>query len=145
LLLKLRDLFLFLNSATQDKETAESGQAKAHFSKAMKAIKTFKRATTVVRATRRFKRGPLNTILKIPQEEAMAKIMEENHKQLESETKDLHRCASGQVATHLKSTREEENLSQRISQLQLEQAKQTLEERTSKLRHTVCHLMPDTT
>ncbi|XP_048759440.2 testis-specific serine/threonine-protein kinase 1-like [Ostrea edulis] len=134
---------LGLNIATKDKEIAKSGEAKAGFSKAMKAMKTFKCATTVIRATGRFRKGPLNTILKIPQEEAMAKIIEEKHKQLDSETKELHRCASGRLATHLKSILQEENLSKRKSQLQMEHAKQTHDERASQLRHTVLHLMPN--
>lgn len=121
----------------------KSGAGKAGFGRAMKAMKTFKRATTVIRATRRFRKGPLNTILKISQEEAMAKIMDQNHKQQEMETKELHRCTSGHLATHLKTLLREENLEKKKSQLEMEQAKQVQEERTCKLRQTVLHLMPN--
>ncbi|XP_078318714.1 testis-specific serine/threonine-protein kinase 1-like [Crassostrea virginica] len=138
-----QQLGLNIETSPKDKETVKSGVGKAGFGRAMKAMKTFKRATTVIRATRRFRKGPLNTILKISQEEAMAKIMDQNHKQQEMETKELHRCTSGHLATHLKTLLREENLEKKKSQLEMEQAKQVQEERTCKLRQTVLHLMPN--
>ncbi|XP_061175063.1 testis-specific serine/threonine-protein kinase 1-like [Saccostrea echinata] len=135
---------LNIDTSTEKKDPpVKSGLGKAGFSRAMKGLRTFKRATTVIRATRRFKRGPLNTILKISQEEAMAKIMDQNHKQVEHETKELHRCTSGKLATHLKAVMHEENLSKKKSQLEMEQAKQEHDEKTSRLRQTVLHLMPN--
>lgn len=127
----------------KDKKPVKSGLGKAGFGRAMKAMKTFKRATTVIRATRRFRKGPLDTILKISQEEAMAKILDENHKKQEHEIKELHRCTSGRLASQLKTMLNEENLEKKKSQLEMEQAKQRQEERTCKLRQTVLHLMPN--
>lgn len=127
----------------KDKKPVKSGLGKAGFGRAMKAMKTFKRATTVIRATRRFRKGPLDTILKISQEEAMAKIIDENHKKQEHEFNELHRCTSGRLASQLKTMLNEENLEKKKSQLEMEQAKQRQEERTCKLRQTVLHLMPN--
>nr|XP_011450982.2 testis-specific serine/threonine-protein kinase 1 [Crassostrea gigas] len=138
-----QQLGLNIEETPKDKKPVKSGLGKAGFGRAMKAMKTFKRATTVIRATRRFRKGPLDTILRISQEEAMAKILDENHKKQEHEIKELHRCTSGRLASQLKTMLNEENLEKKKSQLEMEQAKQRQEERTCKLRQTVLHLMPN--
>lgn len=73
----------------------------------------------------------------------MAKIIDDNHKKQEHESKELRRCTSGRLASQLKTMLKEENLEKKKSQLEMEQAKQRQEERTCKLRQTVLHLMPN--
>lgn len=59
------------------------------------AINKFKQAARVVTAVHRFRRGPLHTILNMPQEQAIQIVVENNIKNIERDKQSLHGCLSG--------------------------------------------------
>ena len=75
-----------------NKSTAGGGGA---FKSAKEAINKFKYAARVVTAVHRFRRGPLNTILNMPQEQAIQIVVENNIKNIERDKQSLHGCLSG--------------------------------------------------
>lgn len=75
-----------------NKLTAGGGGA---FKSGKAAINKFKHAARVVTAVHRFRRGPLKTILNMPQEQAIQIIVENNIKNIERDKQSLHGCLSG--------------------------------------------------
>ncbi|ESO94783.1 hypothetical protein LOTGIDRAFT_161034 [Lottia gigantea] len=86
------------STAMKDKDTS-SKKAKVNFKKAVRALNKFKMAVRVVTATKRFRRGPLNTILSISQEKAMEEMIERRKKEQSHALRHLHYTECGKVAT----------------------------------------------
>lgn len=127
-------IILILDEILKDKKFVKFGLGKVGFGRVMKAMKIFKRVIIVIRVTRRFRKGFLDIIFKIFQEEVMVKILDENYKKQEYEIKEFYRCISGRLVSQFKIMFNEENLEKKKSQLEMEQVKQRQEERICKFR-----------
>ncbi|XP_046544341.1 LOW QUALITY PROTEIN: testis-specific serine/threonine-protein kinase 1-like [Haliotis rubra] len=120
------------------------GGGMARFKKAANALNRFKMAVRVVTAMRRFKRGPITTILTIPQEQAMAKIINVRENQTVQEVKEMRFTPSGKVASVLGSTRRHES---EVKQETADAADAERKKKEDKLKmwgDTFAHLVPDT-
>ncbi|OWF38998.1 CBL-interacting protein kinase 10-like [Mizuhopecten yessoensis] len=119
------------------------GQKKSAFGKATNALATFRRAAKVVTAVKRFKRKPLNTILNMPQEEAMAKIIHTREKADSTEIKDLHFSESGKMAALIGKERKDATFERRQSETLRDNENRAKEERRGLFGHTLSVLTPD--
>ncbi|XP_060070661.1 uncharacterized protein LOC132550588 [Ylistrum balloti] len=120
----------------------EEGQRKSAFGKAANALATFRRAARVVTAVKRFQRKPLNTILNMPQDQAMAKIIHTREKCASYEIKDLHFSQAGKAATLSGRRRKEIALEARQSEILRQNEFRATEERRGLFGHTLSILTP---
>lgn len=119
------------------------GQGKEAFGKAFKALATFKRAARVVAAVKRFKRKPLNTILNMPQEQAMAKILHVREQCDANEMKELHFSQAGKVAALSGNVRKQVALIERQTKEFQESKTREKVERRGLFDATLSVLIPD--
>ncbi|XP_063445147.1 testis-specific serine/threonine-protein kinase 2-like [Mytilus trossulus] len=113
------------------------------FSYAVKTLNKFKNAAKVVTAMNRFRRGPLNSILKMPQEKALHIIVEKHMENTENDKKLLHSCLGGKVAKLcLQQKQEKYEIQMRPVREQIEKVKEETEKK-DLLFSTVGHLIPD--
>ncbi|CAG2239223.1 Probable serine/threonine-protein kinase HSL1 [Mytilus edulis] len=113
------------------------------FSNAVKTLNKFKNAAKVVTAMNRFRRGPLNSILKMPQEKALHIIVEKHIENTEHDKKLLHSCLGGKVAKQcLQQKQEKYEIQMRPVREQIEKVKEEIEKK-DLLFSTVGHLIPD--
>ncbi|KAK3090434.1 hypothetical protein FSP39_011834 [Pinctada imbricata] len=129
-------LSLITNTADTTKK------AQGGFGRAMKAMRTFKVAATVVRAVRRFKRSPLNTILNMPQEKAMEKMVQMNHEKHEKDKSVLRRSTGVKVAALCSEERQRSAMCRRQSEAAIEEAQRVNREKKDSFKDTVSHLLP---
>lgn len=91
----------------------------------------------------RFRRGPLNSILKMPQEKALHIIVEKHIENTEHDKKLLHSCLGGKVAKQcLQQKQEKYEIQMRPVREQIEKVKEEIEKK-DLLFSTVGHLIPD--
>ncbi|XP_069123753.1 putative serine/threonine-protein kinase SIK1B [Argopecten irradians] len=119
------------------------GKGQAMVGKTANMLATFRRAAKVVTAARRFKRKPLNTILNMPQDQAMAKIIHTREKSDSNEIKDLHFSKAGKVAALSGQERKDKVLERRRSEILRENECRAKEQRRGLFGQTLSVLAPD--
>ncbi|XP_033756694.1 CBL-interacting serine/threonine-protein kinase 20-like [Pecten maximus] len=112
------------------------------FGKDANLLATFRRAARVVTAVKRFRRKPLNTILNMPQDQAMAKIIQTREKTDSNDIKGLHFSKAGKVAALSGQERKEIALERRQSEIERENESRSREERRGLFGHTLSVLTP---
>ncbi|KAJ8317950.1 hypothetical protein KUTeg_003041 [Tegillarca granosa] len=124
------------------KNTGGSGKGKEAFGKAFKALRKFKVVAKTVTATRRFRRGPLTTILKISQEEAMEKTLQKRSEDNQHDKKHLHYTKSSQVLACCVQEKVQD-IEKKIKESEIEEYPHlTKTENRKELKSTVDHLLP---
>lgn len=111
------------------------------FNAAVKTMKKFKTAVVAVKAVNRFRRSPLNTILKMPQEQAIQIVVENNTENIGKEKKTLHHCHSVKVAKRCVSDRHDryEEQFKTIKENMIHEEEET--QKRELLRSTFGHLI----
>ncbi|XP_046359635.1 testis-specific serine/threonine-protein kinase 1-like [Haliotis rufescens] len=120
------------------------GGGLSRFKKAANALNKFKMAVRVVTAMRRFKRGPITTILTIPQEQAMARIINTRENQTVQEVKQMRFTPSGKLASGLGNTRRHESAERKESVDAAAAERKKQEDKLKMWGETFAHLVPDT-
>ncbi|XP_041363071.1 CBL-interacting protein kinase 15-like [Gigantopelta aegis] len=95
-----------------------SGAGKAPLGNVTKSVGKFKMVAKAVTAMKRFHRAPLTTILSIPQEKAMEKVIHERQHAQSHEMKGLHYTSPSKVAHLCKEQREHEHVTRQRSSLE---------------------------
>ena len=112
------------------------------FSNAVSKLKKFRTTAKVVTAMNRFRRGPLNTILNMPQEQAMQIIVEKHIDENERDKKVLHSCLSGKVAKQCQNVKHKEHEMKMKPKREMMEKIKTEAEQIDQLYSCVCHLLP---
>ncbi|XP_050390377.2 uncharacterized protein LOC126809693 [Patella vulgata] len=123
-------------AAMGGEETNKSGNGKANFKKALKALTKFKCVVQVVTATKRFKRGPLTTILTIPQEKAMERMIEKRHSLQLQDFKHLAHTDGAKVANLCSADVRKESLLKKKSSQFMEESERLRQEKVEKMENT---------
>lgn len=124
------------------KNAGGAGKGKEAFGKAFKALRKFKVVAKTVTATRRFRRGPLTTILKISQEEAMEKTLQKRAEDNQHDKKHLHYTKSGKVLACCVQEKVQ-NIEKKIKESEVEEYPHLAKnENRKELKSTVDHLLP---
>ncbi|KAK6187737.1 hypothetical protein SNE40_005694 [Patella caerulea] len=117
-------------------EEAKSGKGKANFKKALKALTKFKCVVRVVTATKRFKRGPLTTILTIPQETAMERMIEKRQSLQSKDLKHLAHTDGAKVANMCSTDVRKASLLKKQSSQLMEESEKLRKEKVEKMENT---------
>ncbi len=107
------------------------------------ALQHFKRAVRTVTLMRKFKRGPLTTILTIPQEQAMADVIHERTHRTEYDMKEIRHSSSAKVADVLGNQRRGEVAAKREVVDAAEGQRKAKEEKFQLLGNTFNHLVEE--
>ena len=122
-------------------EKPAAGLGIGKFKKAANALNKFKTAVHAVTAMRKFRRGPLNTILTIPQEQAMQKMISSRQDENEKEIRTVKHSSCGRVANLLGADQKQKSEARQESLQQAEMMKKMQQEMFQNLGDTFNHLV----